>query len=116
MEEGTGIAIAKNKMKELGIAECDYILRYRHFRLDPNEKREIKGDNHYFILIYPYFNVKLESKMGIYDMEDDGVNELQHLHSGLIKIENQSRIRLDVKFIQVIPVEKSEDEKQIEKE
>lgn len=109
MEEGTGIAIAKSKMKELGIAEEDYLIRYRHFRLDPSEKRHVAGDNHHYILIYPYYNVKVESKMGIYDMEDDGVNEMQHVHTGKILLENQSKNRMDVKFIQVIPIEKRTD-------
>ncbi|MCH2216323.1 MAG: hypothetical protein MK086_14245 [Flavobacteriales bacterium] len=92
-------------MKELGLAEEDYIIRYRHFRLDPEEKREIKGDNHYYFFIYPYYNIRVESKTGLYDMDDDGVNEMQHYHTGLIKLENQSKNRMDAKFIQIVPLE-----------
>lgn len=107
MNEGTAIELAKSKMKEIGIKACDYLLRYRHFRLDPLEQRKIKGDNHYYVFIYPYWNVRVKSKTGIYDMADDGVNELQHIHSGLIHLENQSKQRQDAKFIQVIPLEGS---------
>ena len=45
MNEGTAIEIAEGKMRELGVGE-DYILRYRHLRLDPKEKRKLKGENH----------------------------------------------------------------------
>lgn len=103
MNEGTAITIAEHKMKELGVGE-NYILRYRHFRLDPNEVREIKGENHLYILTYPFYNIKVSSKAGVYDLEDDGINELQHVHRGIIKIENKSNVRLDVKFIQAIPM------------
>jgi hypothetical protein len=104
MEEGTAIAVAKGKMKEIGIGD-EFILRYRHFRLDPQETRVVKADNQYFILIYPYFNVKVKSKRGLYDMDDDGINELSHLHSGSIEITNQTNVRMDAKFLQVIPLE-----------
>jgi len=102
MNEGTAITIAEHKMKELGVGK-NYILRYRHFRLDPYEVREIKGQNHVYILTYPFFNISILSKAGIYDLEDNGVNELQHVHTGKIRIENKSNVRLDAKFIQVIP-------------
>lgn len=107
MNEGTAINIAEHKMKELGVGE-NYILRYRHFRLDPLEEREIKGENHIYILTYPFFNIKVSSKAGVYDLEDDGINELQHVHRGIIRIKNKSNVRLDVKFIQVIPIEAEE--------
>lgn len=105
MNEGTAIEIAKGKMKELGIGD-DYIIRYRHLRLDPKEERIIKGGNELFIFIYPYYNITIESKLGIYDLEDEGLNELQHVHRGTVIITNKSNIRLDAKFIQVIPLEK----------
>lgn len=104
MEEGTAMKIAEHKMKELGVGE-NYILRYRHLRLDPNEVREIKGENHLYIMTYPFFNITVSSKAGVYDLEDDGINELQHVHRGIIKLENKSSGRLDVKFIQVIPIQ-----------
>lgn len=104
MEEGTAIAVAKGKMKEIGIGD-EYILRYRHFRLDAEETRTVKADNQYFILINSESQVKVKSKRGLYDMEDDGINELSHLHSGKIEITNQTNLRTDAKFLQVIPLE-----------
>ncbi len=104
MNEGTAIDMAKEKMKELKVE--DYILRYRHLRLDAKEKREIKAENQIYVLTYPLYNLKLQSKLGIYDLADDGLNELQHVHTGVLKLENQSNIRLDVKFIQAIPLNK----------
>ena len=105
MNEGTAVEIAKGKMKELGVGE-NYILRYRHFRLDPLEKLTIKGRNELFIFIYPFYNITIESKMGLYDLEDEGLNELQHVHRGTITVTNKSKVRLDAKFIQAIPLEK----------
>lgn len=108
MNEGTAIEIAQSKMKELGVGE-NYIIRYRHIRLDPQEKKGLKGENHLYILIKPDDLVKVKSKTGIYDMSDAGINEMQHLHSGLIEIENGSKGRIDVKFLQVIPLQKKEE-------
>ncbi len=110
MNEGTAIEIAKCKMKELSVE--NYILRYRHLRLDANEKREIKAENHIYILTYPFYNLRIKSKAGIYDLADDGLNELQHVHRGLLQLENQSNVRLDVKFIQAIPMNDNQTKKQ----
>lgn len=104
MTEGTAIEIARCKMHELGVGN-NYIIRYRHLRLDPNEKRTLKAENHiYFLLHSPDF-LKVESKAGIYNMLDVAVNEQQHVHTGIIKIENQSAVIEDAKFIQVIPIQ-----------
>ena len=105
MNEGTAIDIAKGKMKELGVGD-DYIIRYRHLRLDPHEKIEIKAYNEYYILTAPHYRIKITSKTGIYDMRDNGLNEMQHMHSGSIQLQNQASWRLNIRFIQVIPLEK----------
>lgn len=110
MNEGTAIEMAKEKMKEQCVEE--FILRYRHFRLDANEKRVVRAENQVFVLTYPFYNLKLKSKSGLYDLADDGLNELQHVHTGIIELENQSSVRLDVKFIQAIPIHKTITEKQ----
>jgi len=102
MTEGVAIEIAKVQMRELGIREA-YTIRYRHLRIDPQTKRTIKGENHFFYLIDPAANVKIESKAGIYDMNDFAVNEQQHVHRGIIKLENTGEEISDVKFIQIIP-------------
>lgn len=105
MNEGTAIIIAEHKMKELGVGD-NYILRFRHFRLDPNEVREIRGENHLYILTYPFYNIRVYSNAGVYDLEDTGANELQHIHKGRIRLENPTGSRIDAKFIQVIPTGK----------
>ncbi|MBL4704293.1 MAG: hypothetical protein JKY54_07215 [Flavobacteriales bacterium] len=110
MNEGTAIEFARRKMYELGIGER-YIIRYRHFRLDPSEQIEVKAENHLFVFIYPYQNIKVSSKAGIYDSNDLAINEMQHVHRGLIQIENQSKTRLGAKFIQVIPLIKTNESK-----
>jgi len=103
VNEGTAIEFARCKMRELGVDD-NYIIRYRHFRLDPNEILEIKGENHLYVFIRPLNNVKVKSKAGIYDMKDDGINELQHVHNGIITVENQTKDRQNCKFIQIIPL------------
>ena len=104
MNEGTAVEMAKEKMKEMCVEH--YILRYRHLRLDAKEKREIKAENQIYVLTYPLYSLTLISKMGIYDLADDGLNELQHVHTGQLTLQNQSGVRLDVKFIQAIPINK----------
>jgi len=101
MTEGAAIEIVKHTMCELGVG--DYIIRYRHLRLKENEKRIIKAENHSYIFIDPHTNLKIESKAGIYDMMDNKINELQHIHRGIITLQNQSAVLIDARFIQVIP-------------
>ena len=109
MNEGTAIEIAEQKMKELGIGK-DYIIRYRHLMLDPQQKKEIKGENHLYILIQPNSGIMVASKAGIFNMGDTGINEQQYIHRGLILIESFLKSRIDVKFIQVIPLQKKTEE------
>ena len=103
MNEGTAIELAKYKMKELGVGK-KYILRYRHFRLDADETKEIKGENHLYILITASYWVQEKSKAGIYNRRDTGINEHQHVHRGLIELKNQGRWSSEIRFIQVIPI------------
>ncbi len=104
MNEGTAIIIAEHKMRELGVGD-NYLIRFRHFRLDPKEVLEIRGENHLYILTYPFYNIRVSSKTGIYDLADNGINEMQHIHRGIIRVENPTGSRIDAKFIQVIPTE-----------
>ncbi len=105
MEEGTAILIAKCKMQELGIE--DYLLRYRHLKLDDNETLEIRSEHHLYILVTPKHFIKVESKTGIYDTQDEGLNELQYVHRGIIKVINRYPRQIDVRFLQVIPKRKT---------
>jgi len=103
MNEGTAIEIARLKMKEQGVNE-NYIIRYRHFRLDPNEVLKLKAENQLFIMVKPTYWLRVASIMGIYNQRDAGINENQHIHKGLIEMKNNGRYRIDAKFIQVIPL------------
>lgn len=103
MTEGTAIEFAKLKMRELGVGD-NYILRYRHIRLDPSEKIKVKGENHMYLLIDPEDLIKVSSKAGIYDVQDTAINELQHVHRGLIEVENLDLVRVSARFLQVIPL------------
>lgn len=108
MTEGTAIEFAEQKMRELGFGS-NYLIRYRHYRLDQNEKRIIKGENHHFFLIGDPEVIKVKSRMGIFDLNDPGINELQHHHSGRIQIENLETETVSVRFIQAIPQQKKEE-------
>ncbi|MBD3637201.1 MAG: hypothetical protein HUJ25_07620 [Crocinitomicaceae bacterium] len=107
MREGTAIEIAKFKMKELGVGKR-YILRYRHFVLDSLEKKQIKAENNLYILIAENAEIKIESKTGVFDLKDEGINEQQHIHRGLINLENFDKQIQAIRFIQVIPILKNE--------
>ncbi len=107
MTEEIAIAYAKHRMRELGVGR-NYILRYRHFRLDANGQKKVRGENNLFILLQPGVDVKVESKAGIFDMQDSTINEMQHEHRGIILITNTTQNIVEVKFLQVIPKIKAE--------
>lgn len=102
MTEGTAIELAKYKMKELGVGK-KYLLRYRHLQLDAGAVREFRSEQDLYILIDGVESIKVESKAGVYDLLDQRVNEQQHIHSGLIRVQNTGNSTGTVRFIQVIP-------------
>lgn len=81
----------------------DYLLRFRHLRLDPGEVREVEGYNQFFLLIEPPDDVTVESEFGFFDLSSDAVNEMQYEHQGAIVLTNLSPFSNHVRFIQVIP-------------
>lgn len=104
MTEGLAIEIACAKMQELGIGK-DYLLRYRHFQLQGSETMNLKSDNDLFILLTPEADTRVYSRMGIFDLKDFAVSEMQYIHSGNITIENLNiKFPIQVKFLQVIPI------------
>jgi hypothetical protein len=107
MTEEMAILFAKSKMRELGVGR-KYLVRYRHFRLAPNEQVKIKGENHLFLLLQPETTLKVESKAGIFDMQDSTINELQYAHRGIIVLTNSTQTIVNAKFLQVIPLIKKE--------
>lgn len=90
------------RMAEMGHGK-NYLLRFRHVLLRAGETREVSGYNQVFILIEPTINVRIESDVGVYDLNDDFSNELQYEHRGIIKIRNLSPLSLNVRFLQAIP-------------
>ncbi len=106
MKEGTAIEIIERKMCEMG--QKNYLIRYRHFQVHPGETLIVQATNQFFALIAPSTPIKVESKAGIYDLEDAGINEMQYLHRGKITIENTSQKQIaHIKFIQAIPTHKT---------
>jgi len=90
------------RMCELGYSS-QYILRLRHFVLQPLEIREITVHNQLMILVEPFCDVRIESQGGLFDLSEDMVNELQYEHRGNLKIINHSIFINHLRFIQVIP-------------
>lgn len=90
------------RMEELGYGE-QYILRFRHLVLKPQEKLEINACNQFFILVEQPADVSVESQAGIYDLSRTNTNEMQYEHQGIITIGNLGGRANHLRFIQVIP-------------
>ncbi len=95
------------RMQELGYG-IDYNIRFRHYVLQPEESRIINADDHLFILIEPGDTVGVTSTFGVFDLAVTNVNELQYEHQGDIILNNYSGMREHVRFIQIIPKQKSD--------
>lgn len=90
------------RMAELQITQ-GYTLRYRVLRLQANEQRKVRSKNDYFYLISPDNRILVKSKIGVFDLQDQGVVELQYEHRGLISIQNRRGRAINAIFIQVVP-------------
>lgn len=90
------------RMIELGF-DNNYITRWRHFQLDGTSTLKIDADNEYYLLIQPSNNFLVKSKLGIYDVRDSAINEMQYEHRGKIYIYNYATSPQLVLFIQIIP-------------
>lgn len=103
MTEGLAIEVAAAKMRELEVG-TNYLIRYRHFQLLPSQQMILKTGNDTMILLTPDSDTRVQSRMGIYDVKDIGIVEMQYIHSGDITIDNQNvKFPIQVKFLQVIP-------------
>ena len=87
---------------ELGIGS-NYVLRFRHLRLQPGEKKIIPAFGQLVILVEPADDVRVESNVGLFDLSEDLTNELQYEHQGEILVSNLSAVSNHLRFIQVIP-------------
>ncbi|WP_257574605.1 hypothetical protein [Hydrobacter penzbergensis] len=51
----------------------------------------------------PPDDVRVESKMGLFDLSEENINELQYEHRGFLNITNLSALTSHLRMIQVIP-------------
>jgi hypothetical protein len=98
--------IIPRDMKALGYGENDYITNYRHFVVKAGATLNIKGENEYYYLLEKVKGITLKSPVGIYDLSDTSINELQSKHQGNITVKNNSNKAVGVRFVQVIPKQK----------
>jgi hypothetical protein len=90
------------RMAELGY-DKGYLTRWRHFQIDAKSVLKIDSENEFYYLIEPSVDFSVKSKLGICDLRDKTINEMQYEHRGKIKIQNYSRYSKLILFIQVIP-------------
>jgi hypothetical protein len=96
------------RMKEMGYGK-DYLLRFRHILLKVSEVREIIAYNQVYLLIEPVATIRIESDVGLFDVNEDHANEMQYEHRGRIKITNLSPTPTNARFLQAIPIKISQD-------
>lgn len=101
MTEALAIEIARSKIRELDVKE--FVLRYRHIRLDSDQRRTLSADNEFYIIVARMPLLIVKSKAGVYDLQDESLRELQHVHTGKITLINTVAQSMEVKFLQVIP-------------
>ena len=89
-------------MHEKGYGKYDYIINFKHYVIRSAATLIVKADNEYFYLIRYAIGVSISSDFGDFDLNDAGINELQHKHQGTITIKNYSKKTLRIKFMQVI--------------
>ncbi len=91
------------RMIEMGFGK-NYLLRFRHMLLKVGELREIVAYNQIFLLIEPMPSIRIESDVGLFDVNEDQANEMQYEHRGRIRITNLSLSPTNARFIQAIPI------------
>ena len=107
MTEGVALELARAKMRELGIGK-KYLLRYRHFQLQPSKKMVLIMGSDLLILLIPDVDTRIFSRNGIFDLKDLAVSEMQYLHSGDVNLENlNTKTAIQIKLLQVIPILKT---------
>ena len=104
MTLGFAVDYAERRMCELGY-EC-FRLRFRHLVLHPYEKLVLDADNEYWYVVEDT-PVKIDSQFGHYDLQVNGLNELQYEHYGKVVITNPEKATVTAKFLQCIPDDKT---------
>src|SRR5260221_14678521 len=85
------------RMSEL--CQTDYYLRFRHLRLQPGEGRTLLAQTDLFILVEPPPDVRVQSIVGMFDVTEDGVCELQYVQRVFIRATTFSYVVIHVRFI-----------------
>jgi hypothetical protein len=83
---------------------ASFSVLFRELRFKANEALTFKVPGQFWFLednIPPQFLIS--SEMGIYDLMDNRINELQHEHSGTIKMINRSSGVLLLRVVILIP-------------
>lgn len=92
----------RRRMDEMGYGQ-NYLLRFRHVLLSAGEMRELVAYNQIFLLIEPMSTIKIESDVGLFDLNETDANEMQYEHRGRIRITNLSLSPTNARFLQAIP-------------
>jgi hypothetical protein len=103
MTSDLALEYISRRMKEMGFSK-NYLLRFRHILLKVSEVREITAYNQILLLIDPMATIRIESDVGLFDVNEDHANEMQYEHRGIIKITNLSLSPTNARFLQAIPI------------
>ena len=107
MTSDLALEYISRRMREMGYGK-DYLIRFRHVLLKVNETRELTAYNQIFLLIDPMATIRIESDVGLFDVNEDHANEMQYEHRGRIKIINLSLSPTNARFLQAIPLNSEE--------
>ena len=102
MTSDLALEYISRRMNEMGYSK-NYLLRFRHILLKVSEVREITAYNQIFLLIDPMATIRIESDVGLFDVNEDHANEMQYEHRGRIRATNLSLSTTNVRFLQAIP-------------
>ena|ERR1035437_11155994 len=97
----------KKRMRYLGFGE-NYYEDFKHIVLQPNEIRFEDGYNELWILAEDTADVRVESRIAVFDLSAANINEQKYEHQGKIKIQNYSAGINHVRFIRAIIKHKTE--------
>lgn len=103
MTSDLALEYISRRMTEMGYGK-NYLVRFRHILLKVGETREITAYNQIFLLIDPMSTIKIESDVGLFDLNEDHANEMQYEHRGRIRITNLSLTSTNARFLQAIPI------------
>ncbi|MEM6771707.1 MAG: hypothetical protein AAF597_14075 [Bacteroidota bacterium] len=101
MTVGFALDYIEKRMLAMGHGD-NYVLKFRHLVLQPNEERAFSAFNEYYLLVEDHPWVRITSDFGWYDCQTRLIDELQYEHFGKIRVINPTAKMIHVKFIQVL--------------